>query len=275
MMRCFTDAQELAIVERYAARESMQTIANSLGTGYWNIRNALIRNRAPIRAFTSPCRIDETVLDHAETNPEAAYVVGLWITDGCVWTGQDGTTRLSLGLSGDDGSHLVWVRDFFHSSHKLCYYQYRGGPFLKQPTVKLSFASSRLARAFSRYGVTPRKTMTAKVKHLTMNRHFWCGAVCGDGWITIASKKRSDSQLGLCGSELLMRQFSRFARRVSGASARVRRKGSIFQVSVSGRNAAALAQAIFGITSFALPRKLSLARTLTDQWGLSAVPTAA
>ncbi len=133
--------------------------------------------------------------------------------------------------------------------------------------------SAQIARDLARYGVTPRKTFTAKVALLETNRHFWRGAVDGDGWVGISRrssgnrKNRDDPRICLCGSHDMLEQWSAFVCGITACKGSVVRAGaSIWQCGAQGRHAVRVINALYSDCHVALPRKLNSAKKIIERF---------
>jgi len=124
--------------------------------------------------------MDESVFD-AITEP-SAYWIGDLMADGNINTGKTGNPRISLTIAARDREHLVKFRKFLNCSNPIQIKIIQvSGIVPKQYTLR--FSSKRIAGKLIEFGVTARKSLTAKVIGLQDNRHFWRGVVDGDGHI--------------------------------------------------------------------------------------------
>lgn len=97
---------------------------------------------------------------------------------------------------------------------------------------------------------------------LEHNRHFWRGVLDGDGWL---SPERRVIGLVTAGSEL-RDQFVHFLDKALGCTPTlsVRNEGSLYQVTLTGSNAVALASLLYVESTFALPRKHAASMLLIE-----------
>jgi LAGLIDADG-like domain len=89
------------------------------------------------------------------------------------------------------------------------------------------------------------------------HRHFWRGVVDGDGWI---SKERR--VIGLVTASAVLRdQFVGFLGKAIGCAPTLndRNRGALYQLQLTGSNAAGLASLLYAESIFALPRKRAAA----------------
>ena len=133
--------------------------------------------------------IDETVFD--AITEQSAYWVGNLMADGNIYTGKTGNPRIALTLAERDREHLVKFRKFLNCSNRILLKISRlKGKIWNQYTLR--FSSKRIAEKLIEFGVTARKSLTAKVIGLEDNKHFWRGVIDGDGYIKNKDGKDGD-----------------------------------------------------------------------------------
>jgi hypothetical protein len=183
------------------------------------------------------------------------------MADGCIHqSGRKQSPVVSLILSAKDVAHVHAFALFAGSGHAV-----RSSTTVGRGCVygraSLRFASSRIVTSLARFGVVPRKSLTAKVIGLEQDRHFWRGVVDGDGFVGFhTGHGRLYPRLALVGAEPLLLQFAAFVRSVSsGCRASVVRKGRIWTIDLIGKHAAATVSDLYRECSVALPRKLGRA----------------
>jgi hypothetical protein len=223
---------------RYERGESIQQLADRCGIGPKAVVKILARAGTKMRR---PGRLAVVRDDAFDTiTPESAYWIGFLMADGCVSDPSGRPKRISLGLQERDASHVEAFRSFLNSRNTISISRQvaiRGGSeFLKHQFV---VSSDALADALARYGVGPRKSLTARVVGLEGNRDFWRGVIDGDGHIREAAGGKSIS-VQLVGSEGMMRQFLDFVGSVypreCGSLYRYR---NVFRCGISGKAATA------------------------------------
>ncbi len=157
--------------------------------------------------------------------------------------------------------HLVKLRKFLNCSNQIS---------LKISRVKgrmhiqytLRFISKRIANRLIGFGVTPRKSLTAKVIGLQDNRHFWRAVLDGDGYIKNKDGKDGDKVI-VTGSHDLMRQFKDFIlRSIEGSVVRVKRDKKYYRLYVYSYTARMLLELLYTDCHIALDRKLAQARRM-------------
>lgn len=160
-----------------------------------------------------------------ETTDESAYWIGFLMADGCISEAKGSQTRVRLVLKKEDIDHLQKFKEFVKSDKPIYEYDHN-------KSVEFSLNSSKMVKDLIHWGVTPRKSLTAKAHpDLEMNPHFWRGIIDGDG--CIHTNKKGYKALILIGSEFICKQFIEWASTVHTTKASVRAtKGSAFQVTV-------------------------------------------
>lgn len=138
-----------------------------------------------------------------------AYWLGFIVTDGCLL---DADYTLSLTLGRRDIDHLGAFREAIGAGNPVRQDSYRrnGKEYL---TCQLAIRSKPIWESLRSYGVTPRKSPTARPPegippHLA--RHFWRGCVDGDGCLC----QRSDGywSVSFVGTEAMVGGFAGFVR---------------------------------------------------------------
>lgn len=254
------------ILELYASGTRIHRIAEALGRSTAGVRKFLMR-----RGLFKPSagrrwrklQPREDAFDSAEASEEAAYWVGFLLADGCVHstTGRRQPV-ISLDLKASDRGHVEALAAFLGLPQEVVRPGHQGR------SAALSIRSSRLADALARYGVVPRKSLTAEPKLLTGSRHFWRGVVDGDGClhITRVRKKYETGRravLQFTGSEKVTAAFAVFAASVAaGCEAVPKQVGNHWIWTTSGSYAVRLVRELYAGCSVALPRKLALAHEI-------------
>ncbi len=222
----------------------------------------LLWTKNPWRKYS----LNEAAFDDPESNEEAAYWIGFLMADGCVSAARKGKgqAEIILALSACDEDHIEKFKRFIGASQKTTHGQVLRG----NPWARISVSSDRLARQLAKFGVVPRKSLTAKCVGLERDRHFWRGAVDGDGCLGWQKQKRGDPLpfLELVGSHDLVSQFSDFAKKFSlKTNSSVRKNRNIWRFVVAGRHALPITQELYRDCLVSLPRKHKLAREFS-QW---------
>jgi hypothetical protein len=197
--------------------------------------------------------LDETVFEDAEHVEEAAYWTGFLMADGCVHHAEGGKAYITLSLQARDRKHVEKFREFLKSGHKLGRIIVNGRSY-----YRVGLRSDKIAADLAKYGVVPRKSLTAKALLLENNKHFWRGALDGDGTVILPTKSRHRPILSLVGSRNLVSQFADYVSRFLGVTIPIYPRLSIWRVDVRGHKACALAEHFYADCSIALDRKFAM-----------------
>lgn len=250
--RALTPTNAQSVVRQYKAGQSCRSIAKRFRVSP-NVTVQAVREAGQKIRPRQIHKIDKTAFDRL--SPSAAYWIGFLMADGHI---RDDGCTIDLALAAKDGHHVACFKRFLQTTYPLLRRGCSGG--LGGPQIRLVARSRQLVAALHRYGVTPRKTFTAKAsKKLVNNRHFWRGLIDGDGSIVVTRRWRS---LSLTGSAELMRQFCEFVAKTIKAKVTPHPRKSVWGVSLGERSAAALAKLLYSGARVALRRKARLARQL-------------
>jgi hypothetical protein len=266
-----TEEQRAGLIRDYLRDGNTRVIAARYGVQACSVHEFL-KNRGLVRSRKEAQRI-YALNEHAfdVLTPEAAYFVGLLITDGCL-AENNGRHLLALQMCADDVDIIEAFRAFLGSEHPI-----------KFPPVRRyakSYNSGRharfnihcpnvLAARLRELGVVPQKTHTAAAMPvLADNRDFWRGVIDGDGSVTLrqATHGHLEAAVRLCGaSHTLLDQFLSFAvardPRIR-ATVRVARVG--WETGIRGNSAARLLRNLYGGATVALARKAATAAEITS-----------
>ena len=150
--------------------------------------------------------VNEAVFD--TITEESAYWLGFLMADGSISTGKTGNPRIALTLAERDREHLVKFRKFLNCSNQILSKIAKVNEKVwNQYTLR--FSSKKIADRLKEFGITERKSLTAKSIGLEDNKHFWRGVLDGDGHIKNSDGNDGDSVV-VVGSQDLMRQFITF-----------------------------------------------------------------
>lgn len=263
---------------RYVAGDRPKNIAIALGINDWNV-SVIVR-----RAKVSRCKVaaQQLILSRGEwignrkytvddaafsiVTPDSAYWCGFLIADGCVVGNK---VRLKLAIK--DVAHLEKFRFFLKTDAPITVspppdkpHRVMGRFVNSTASAFVTAASEQIVRDLNGFGVTPRKTYTAKVFNLDMNRDFWRGVIDGDGTIIIS---RDHPYIGLVGSEPLTTQFLAFCKTIVRTNVSVRPGKNIYKVLLSGTMAYGVIRELYGNAKTALDRKAGKAGVILSRWG--------
>ncbi len=251
----------------YKAKVPMHDILHQVGisrpTAYKYIHAGGGTNRYAARP-------DHTVWDQAfdVLTDEAAYWVGLLITDGSI---VGGGRRVKLSLQVTDTPTLERFKEFVRTSAPI--------EDARNGSSVVRFTSPYMCKRLGKLGIVPRKTtITEAPECLLDNRHFWRGVVDGDG--CAFSNPLTSPRLSLCGasSAALLPQWAAVcsARCKEVCSVRVRPQArSVSDVILYGKDAFNMAHWVYsGCTpeSPAMERKLEGYHEMCLNWELRGIP---
>lgn len=275
--RRYSESQVDEMISAYLGGKTLTQAAAIHGISTPCLRSRMDERGITRRTHTDdgwrPPRVDQNRFAHIDTE-EAAYYLGLLFTDGCL------TPRgVSLSLQARDGDlvrrfarWLGWTGEprTYPRKGRVCRGQLVKGGW----TTEMTVANRRLRNNLVKAGMHQRKTWTIRPwdgpDHLL--RHFWRGAVDGDGCLTHDAHGRWS--IGLAGNEHMIAGFSAFiARRVgspgsiilSDPEGKEARGAGLLSANVSwcGNGVCQeIARLLYDDVSVALDRKLARARRI-------------
>lgn len=207
-------------------------------------------------------------------DPEVQYWAGFMMADGCVTKLSNRQAFIQLALSAPDREHVAKFRAFLKAEHPVRDYGPKptrwpdGTVGVDKGHARISLHSDRLAAGLARFGVLPRKTMTASSELGSTSSHFWRGVCDGDGHIRVnsLSRQKDVARVQMLGSEALMRQFSTFINeRIPGHDIRAFSFKSIWQVRLSCFMAFRAIQLMYGCGGTSLDRKQATADAILSR----------
>lgn len=217
--------------------------------------NIFIRNRSNSRRTN---QIKENVFD--EINEESAYWIGFILSDGNIYYPKNRSKQLNFGLKESDWEHLEKFKKFIGSNKQLYY---------NNKAVFLSIYSDKIVTKLEEYGLTQRKSKTAKVPEiLKNNRHFWRGVVDGDGWIHV-NYNPGLSRIGLCGTFDVINDFSFFIKsnnKISQKKEHINK--NFYSITQGGEYGSEVVKSIYDKSKIFLSRKFDLAVQFCLQYNL-------
>jgi hypothetical protein len=261
------------VIARYTAGDRPKNIAIALGINYWNVsvivrREGCSRSRVEAQQLILSRRewVGNTrySLDHSafsEVTPDSAYWAGFLMADGCVIR-----NKVRLNIATKDINHLEKFRSFMKANVPILLYDkscdtkfIKGRPIRGTGSALITIASERVVMDLATFGVIPRKTYTARVSRLGLNRDFWRGMVDGDGSIFLSGRK---PYLSLVGAEDIMWQFSHFISTICDTRVTVKPDGNIFKVYMSSGPAREVIRCLYQNATSALSRKAEKASSI-------------
>lgn len=261
-----TDEQKDELFRLYLEGATAEALAPAFGLTTKGVTSLLGRYGVRRRKATAGRirSLNESAFD--SLTEEARYFIGLLMADGCVtYDTVNHTYQVILELEEKDAAHVERFRRFLGSSHKLRSVQSKppSGNRLSH-RVRLAVNSKRMVERLMSFGVTPRKSHTARVIGLEHDRHFWRGVVDGDG--SLGVNGRGYPFFHLIGSESLAHQFKEFVREnVPDCRAKVgvsSGSSNCFTFQTAGSYAPQIIRLLYEDCAVALPRKLERAKAI-------------
>lgn len=247
------------ICTEYLSGQGVRELAKKYNVDKSSIVRYLNKNQIQIRSGQEQKKLRfplrEIVFDNV--NEESAYWVGMLMSDGCVYVDKSGSYRITLSLKVDDIAHIELFRDFLGSKNKIGINRKikHGKTFLYS---RIIITSNKIAERLMKYGVKPRKSLTAKVVGLENDKNFWRGMVDGDGWVKI--NKHGYPVVGLCGSRSCCKQFRRFVLSICpDCKSSVKKIGKISYWRTVGRHAVKIIDCLYSDNIVSLKRKCEVA----------------
>jgi hypothetical protein len=195
--------------------------------------------------------VDRFTRQWAQTEA-GSWFLGLWTADG--YLSRDAS--LSLALKDHDGVRLAALA-LGLTEHRVALHRKLG-----QARVRIGV--KWFLPRFAALGIAPGPKTGREVAPygLEHNRHFWRGVIDGDGWVSPEGRV-----IGLVtASPVLRDQFVEFLDNAIGCrpTINIRNGGGLYQLTLTGANAAALASLLYERSTFALSRKRAAATLLLN-----------
>lgn len=193
--RILKPEQEAALIEMYKdASLTVAEIAAVFGIGLSTVRKYAVRYGLPARPQKKRKGVPNTkesirkyelnhnAFDNAETDPVAAYFVGLLLTDGHVRRKRNrGSYEVCFSQSEPRQDVVYKLKEFLGTDKPVFI---RPAKDNRRRVHSLEVASKRIYELLGTYGVIPRKTSRQVVNPVFYNnRSFWLGVFEGDGSI--------------------------------------------------------------------------------------------
>lgn len=207
---------------------------------------------------------------------EAAFFVGLLMTDGCVSNGRSNSPSVtSIKLHHEDEDVLEKLKRFLRYDGPVIRRDANpnrivNGKYKESDSVSLRFHGVGLASSLISAGVVPRKTLTAKAseKYASMPG-FWRGAICGDG--NISQRRGNDWSLCFCSSSAgLVSQYAKYCESV-GISSSIKvstpnwmTKNPNYRVTHYAKNAYRIIKSCFHEGFVCMDRKMNMAKEIAS-----------
>lgn len=254
-LRKLSSEQKEQIVSEYQAGDSTSLLARKYGVVKTNINNILRARIGNLRTGAETKRLMYPVNEHAfdVLTEESAYWIGMLMADGCITT-SGGSTYVNLALAEKDTQHVRKFANFLGCvNHKITRVKRVKGGY----NARFGVASKILANKLAEYGVTQRKSHTAKPSNeLLFNKHFWRGVIDGDGSIAVKNKYPT---LCLVGSKFICDDFANYAKYLTSVKANVYPTKTIFGWATSCSFAAIIVRELYSGCKVFLERKMPAA----------------
>ena len=256
----YDEIRKKEIVDRYVAGESVKDLSKETGIStaainHWCKRAGVLRNHS----VTFDDSVFETITE------ESAYWIGFLMADGCIADKNKGNsqTTIRLGIAVSDIGHVEKFKAFLKSDGKISIIANgKGEKKCRYKTATITISSTKMANDLARFGVGPRKSLTAEVKLLENDRHFWRGAIDGDGSIYINEGK---PMVEFVGSHIMVGQFMEYAKvLIPKYNANQFKKGNVSNMQLSGTCAQLMIENLYAGAAIGLNRKMDLARGFLD-----------
>lgn len=263
-----TEEQRGLVVEACRNGSNVRDAATAFGVSEPTVTRILRGYRAgggvvDLATGRSRCRsINDAAFD--VLTPEACYWIGFLFADGCLHHGSDGAPSVSVALKESDREHVNALRSFLGSTHAIGINR-PGRQTFGGASACFRVRSSRLAAALAGYGMVPVKAERIPCHELSVSRHFWRGAVDGDGWL---GTQEIDGILyafvGLSGQRHVIERFCAFVAGLGVNLSATPTESGVFRAQASGKSAEKIIGALYRDASVALDRKLARARSIMD-----------
>lgn len=248
-----TDAQAEEIVSLYSKGMSCTEISKSFPCNHDTILRIVRDAGVEIKKSTElysyrGIEIDTTAFSDVQSEP-AAYFYGWLLTDGNL-----SKARISIELAQRDIELLENMKDYLKSSNvifKRSRTDKRTGNTYHQ--CSFGFSNAVILERLKALGMEPKKSVKEKVPvELKDNKHFWRGAIEGDGSINKKGTVNLVGGLDMCNA------FAEYCKRTLkvNCNIRIEDRGNLFAVNVSGKGVAKeVLDHLYGDAELKLSRK--------------------
>lgn len=172
-----------SLVELYSTRGlSTRAVAKELGVSSATVYKYLKKYDINLRTKSESRQLyftkNETVNSEffKKMSPELAYILGLWVTDGCAYE------RGSYSIGLKDKEVIDWVADTIGYKNKIWQINEPKG---NSTRFFIQFTNQEVKKVFDRYKIVPNKSFTTEVPEIPLEymQHFIRGVFEGDGSI--------------------------------------------------------------------------------------------
>lgn len=196
---------------------------------------------------------------------EASYWVGFIMADGSICETTQNRSIVEIALSRVDKNHLIKFNTFLQRETPVYDFTHDTAYGNGLEVSRVSFNSPTIVNKLKEYGITNKKSLTAQIAPiLEYNRHFWRGALDGDGCIYFSSGYPA---IEFIGALPIVKQFETFVHTITNPSAKTRSKtnSKIFKYSTSCKYAVSIIEHIYTNASIYLDRKYAIAQKIISQ----------
>lgn len=209
----------------------------------------------------------------------SSYWLGFFLTDGCLYLpayapDRASTPQIHLGLQSTDASHVEKFAEFLGVKGKVrtrppsVFTRGDGVAVRSSGAAYFYIVSERLASDLAALGIMPRKSLReiAPFPHV-YDRHFWRGAVDGDGSLGWDRRGPPLPMIELVGSHSLIAQFHVFLDQfkcinTSSPHRFNQQNPDLWRLRFSGRPAARVVTLLYNGAGVYLDRKMSIATAI-------------
>lgn len=256
----FSPEEKRKIISLYASGLSVHDVGKEIGyTGdfvhkrlkKWGVR---LRGAAHKRKYS----LDQQCF--SQMTEEAAYFAGLLMADGCIYQSKGKSKNKVISLTSKDKDVLGKFVEFCGSPNR---------PFIdnKDGTFCVSFSSNKIADDLENiWGVTQKKSFTASVTDplILYNRHFWRGAVDGDGHV--GGKKRKCVYF-CSASDNMANAYIEYTDSIGVKTTNYKRKSGFNNIYTGGEDAVRLARVLYTDANVFMDRKMNAAQEMIKKGG--------
>ena len=255
------------VLSRYLAGEDHLVLGREFGLHRTTIPNLLRRRGIPIRSierrrhFVNHYALNDLSLE------SALYWCGFIFADGYVSKRQN-SGFINLGLAIRDLDHLNKFRGFFGSTQSIDQRGRLGG--YGSPICSTNIFSNVLYDKLIQFG----RYSGDLDRRLWASRHFWRGAIDGDGCLVLSKRRDANDNLyfypsvSLCGEYWIVDAFKRrFLLSGHDSKACVVPQSSIFTYTLTGPVAVDCIRWLYGDATVYLDRKYETAQRILREYG--------
>jgi hypothetical protein len=223
------------IVTLYESNVSLSTISKMLNISMTTIHNHCKNHGLLLRNVGG--RFDLEHPDFFETlTAESAYMLGIFIADGCLMTRKHRHGVLSFGLNLDDEYMVKNFQKLLGSPHKIRYYNNMASITITNQRVYNSITALGIPGKRKTYNLDECKPLFDKLSETTYERDFIRGFLDGDGSIHYSPKKAHSVSFTAYSKKFLESIDKCIIRNVKVTNGYFISVGNSWRISYGGRN---------------------------------------